>query len=234
VRYEPFDVGQAYAFVGHQWVQCHSEHYAAFQGRSEKEVMLASKELLRRHQGQSARLKITARKLADLLQSLEADEVLLAQRMRDRESRAVRSGLALTMTNTEGRIGHRKDDGRPPPGKEGPHSHETYACKAVGLVDEAGEKTKIPHDLRRTGVRNLIRAGVSEKVAMRISGHRSRAIFDRYNITSDRDLQDAARKLASYIGEIEGRPNQDTGTLLGTLGGLEKTGGQQFKSKLLN
>jgi transposase InsO family protein len=126
VRYEPFDVGQAYAFVRHQWVQCHSERYAAFQGRSEREVMLASKELRRRHQRHSGQLKITARKLADLLQSLEADEVLLAQRMRDRESRAVRSGMAQTTTNPEARIGHRRDDAGLPPDKEGPESYETY------------------------------------------------------------------------------------------------------------
>jgi len=127
VRYEPFDVGEAYAFVRHQWVQCHSEHYAAFQGRSEREVMLASKELLRRHQQHSGQLKITARKLADLLQSLEADEVLLAQRMRDRESRVVRSGLALMITNPEG---DQKNDVGLPPEEEGPPSPDS--CETYG------------------------------------------------------------------------------------------------------
>ena len=101
-------------------------------------------------------------------------------------------------------------------------------------MDEAGEKTKIPHDLRRTGVRNLIRAGVSERVAMRISGHRSRSVFDRYNITSDRDLQDAARKLASYIEQIERHFEDDTGTISGTLTETERTDGQKSGSKLLN
>ena len=74
------------------------------------------------------------------------------------------------------------------------------ACKA------AGRPGAIFHDLRRSGVRNMVRAGVSETVAMKISGHRTSSMFRRYNITSDEDLRAVAERMGMSSGITEPGP----------------------------
>jgi integrase len=70
--------------------------------------------------------------------------------------------------------------------------------------EKAGCPGRIFHDLRRTAVRNLERAGVSRSIAMKITGHRTEAIYRRYAIVNEADMAEGLGKLAGYLDRRAG------------------------------
>jgi putative transposase len=89
VRYDPFNIGVAFAFVQGNWVKCLSEHYLQLRGHTEREIQIASAELRKSQQNHGQGVSITAKRLADFLASAEAHEVVLTQRQHDLETRDV-------------------------------------------------------------------------------------------------------------------------------------------------
>ena len=68
---------------------------------------------------------------------------------------------------------------------------------------EAGRPALLLHDLRRSAVRNLERAGISRSVALRLTGHKTEAVYRRYAIVAANDLRDAATKLTAVLGTTQ-------------------------------
>jgi transposase InsO family protein len=91
VRYDPYDMGVAYAYVKKQWVTCISQHYSSLAGHSEREIIVASEELRKQNKNPTKQFVVTASSLADFLTKSEQQEVVLLQRMQDLEAKEIYS-----------------------------------------------------------------------------------------------------------------------------------------------
>ena len=73
------------------------------------------------------------------------------------------------------------------------------AAKRIEIAD------LVPHDMRRSAIRNFRKAGLSETEGMKLSGHRTRNVYDRYNIVDDEDSRQAMRQAQEYLKHEAGR-----------------------------
>ncbi len=100
VRYDPFDLGIAYAYVQGRWVKCISQYYSIFEGHSEKELLLASQEIRRGRKLTQSTPSVSAKRLAEFIANVQEHETLLLQRLKDLEGKQVQNALQVSEIET--------------------------------------------------------------------------------------------------------------------------------------
>lgn len=154
VRYDPFNMGEAYAYVNGRWITGTSEYFWFFQGRTEREMLLAGSEIRRRDQLLNRNRTLTAKRLAEFVSSLEQEENslraqrILLQRSRDFELRDVHAlingGQPASMTPLQlpakGQVSYTSEEpssgekASEPPGAVSEESHEQL--EELDLLEE--------------------------------------------------------------------------------------------------
>ena len=98
VRYDPFNIGVAYAYVQGRWVKCISQYYSIFEGHSEKELRLATAEIKRAKKSTFASSSVSAKRLAEFIANAQEHETLLLQRLKDLEGQLVQNDDYVSST----------------------------------------------------------------------------------------------------------------------------------------
>jgi integrase len=126
-------------------------------------------------------------------------------------------GRLLALEGELWELSQRRHESRDVHGKECPWVFHRYGQPILSMKEAwksacqaAGVQGKVFHDLRRTAVRNLIRAAVPDKVAMDITGHRTVSVFYRYSITSEADIRSAVQRVQDYLIVRVDAQNQPT------------------------
>ena len=136
-----------------------------------------------RHDGQGRDEHLLPRTNAPITTELRE----LLERRLDARKRLEHDGVICRWVFFRMRAQERRGPKQPKPIRASGKAWKT-ACR------KAGCPARIPHDFRRTAVRNMVRAGIPERVAM-LTGHKTRSVFERYNIVSEGDLRDACKRL---------------------------------------
>lgn len=127
IRYDPFDIGIAYAYVKNKWIRCISQYYSIFQGRTEKELKLITQEIKKQKKNYYKKININAKKIAEFISFAEEQEEIFNQRNKDYEAKKT---IKLVSSNQR-----RFDDIRPDGGLKGSSSINPHNLRGESLGD---------------------------------------------------------------------------------------------------